>query len=81
MLSRSQTIKHPSGVKFETPLLVPSFSSKGFKIDKMTDNEIWSDVRGFLDFTSYRLNDSLLISAYDIYYKVIPEPIDFPAKP
>ena len=81
MLVRSQTIRHPSGIKFETPLLIPSFSSKGFKIDKINDNEIWSEVGGLLDFCSYRLNDALLISAYDVYYKVIPKPEDFPAKP
>ena len=81
MRVRSQTIRHPSGIKFETPLLIPSFSSKGFKISRISDDEIRSEVGGFLNFCSHDLNDVLLVSAYDIYYKVISKPTDFPAKP
>ncbi len=81
MRVRSQTIRHPSGIKFETPLLIPSFSSKGFKIGEISDNKILSEVGRFLEFCSHDLNDVLLVSAYDIYYKVISQPTDFPAKP
>lgn len=34
MLARSSTLRHPSRVTLETPLLVPSFSSKGFSFKK-----------------------------------------------
>jgi hypothetical protein len=33
-LHRKRDITHPSGQKFKTPLLVPSFSSRGFNIKR-----------------------------------------------
>lgn len=34
VLARSSVIKHPHGFNIKTPLLIPSFSSKGFKLYK-----------------------------------------------
>lgn len=70
MRARKSTIRHPSGVNVETPLLVPSFSSKGFQFNK--DGE--SEITIALDITSEILYESMLISAYDIYHKNIPKP-------
>lgn len=50
----------------KTPLLVPSFSSKGFP-----------EVEKILQFSEEFLTDTLLISAYDIHYKKVPNTIAF----
>lgn len=34
MLARSTILKHPNGLELQTPLLVSSFSSKGFRFIK-----------------------------------------------
>ncbi len=68
-LARSSTVNHPSGLSFQTPLLVPSFSSKGFRVTK--DG---SEVREALKFTSEWLTDTMLISAYDLAHGHIPSP-------
>jgi hypothetical protein len=44
----------------KTPLLVPSFSSKGFP-----------EVQNILEYTEEFLTDTLLVSAYDVFYKKI----------
>ncbi|MEQ8688679.1 MAG: hypothetical protein RIE86_25480 [Imperialibacter sp.] len=73
---RSRTIVHPSGEKFETPLLVPSFSSKGFSMVSTQDgiisecHEVMMVATGFFD-------ESVLVSAYDLYHKLIPKPSEF----
>lgn len=77
MLSRTSTIRHkPSGVTLETPLLIPSFSSKGFSRSK-TDGK--SEVAKILNATGEWLTECFLVSAYDIYYGHIPKPADFGA--
>jgi hypothetical protein len=50
----------------KTPLLVPSFSSKGFP-----------EVETILQFSEEFLTETLLVSAYDIFYKKIPNTITF----
>lgn len=75
-LARKSTMKHPSGLSFQTPLLVPSFSSKGFRVTK----EI-SDVREALEVTSEWLTDTMLISAYDLAHELIPRPDALGATP
>jgi hypothetical protein len=64
MLARSTKLHHPLGVTIETPLLVPSFSSKGFG----SSNERESEVRNIFNVVSEYLTDSMLISAYDLAY-------------
>lgn len=71
MLQRCSKIKHPGGDILETPLLVPSFSSKGFRYKKV-GRKITSEVTGFLKSTSQTLTESVLFSAYDIHKGFIP---------
>jgi hypothetical protein len=61
-------LKHPSGYLIETPLLVPSFSSKGFRFDNKGESEI----KEILDVTAEALHESMLISAYDVHHEHIP---------
>jgi len=68
MLARSRVIRHPSETTIETPILVPSFSSKGFKMNKKGISEVFAAFKT----TSEVLTDSMLISAYDLHYKHIP---------
>lgn len=70
LLARSRALHHPSGLKFTTPLLIPSFSSKGFP--RLRDGKPW--VARALETTSEWLTETMLISAYDIHYSHIPEP-------
>jgi hypothetical protein len=55
------------GVEIErTPLLVPSFSSKGFP-----------EVREIIDYSSELIEGPMLVSAYDLHYQEIAPPFDF----
>lgn len=69
MLARSTTLRHPSGVLLETPLLVPAFSSKGFGFDKKNESEVTAAFKMAQEY----LYESLLMSAYDIFYEHIPK--------
>lgn len=51
-----------------TPLLVPSFSSKGFP-----------DVNKIVEFSSELITDVALISAYDLHHKLVTAPLNFPS--
>ncbi len=62
MLARSTKLYHPLGVTIETPLLVPSFSSKGFGFSKSGESEI-NDICAV---ASEYLTETMLISAYDL---------------
>lgn len=55
------------GMSFRTPLLVPSFSSKGF-----------ADVQGNLEFASGFIAGPALISCYDLHYGHLEGPFTFP---
>lgn len=77
MLARSTTIRHPSGILLQTPILVPSFSSKGFKVK----HKGLSEVRDLFVNTAEILTETMLVSAYDIYYRHIPSPRRFPLVP
>src|SRR6266436_9012550 len=68
-LARSKQIIHPSGTIVTTPLLVPSFSSKGFGFDDKKKSEITE----IFQVANELLVDSMLISAYDIHYGYIPQ--------
>ncbi len=69
MLARNTTLRHPSGVILETPLLVPAFSSKGFGFDKKNKSEVTEA----FEMAKEYLYESMLISAYDIFYEHIPK--------
>lgn len=68
MLAKRRAIKL-AGVEIQrTPLLVPSFSSKGFP-----------DVAKIVEYCSELIEGVTLFSAYDLYYKKIEPPFDFPS--
>lgn len=79
MFTRSTTIRHkPSGVNLQTPLLIPSFSSKGFSRSKKDGK---SEIGKILATSGEFLTESFLISAYDVFYGDIPQPRDLPFTP
>ncbi len=77
MLYRSSTLRHPSGVAIKTPLLVPSFSSKGFGFGRTGQSEI----RDIFKNTAELLTETMLVSAYDIFYGHLPKPDRFVCTP
>lgn len=75
MLYRTSTLIHPgSGASLRTPLLVPSYSSKAFGFSQGGQPEVLR----VLDASREFITRTCLISAYDVYYKYIPAPEDFP---
>lgn len=79
VFARSSTIRHKaSGVKIQTPLLVPSFSSKGFARSQKDEK---SEIGKILAFAADFLTETFLISAYDVYYGHIPTPRELPVIP
>ncbi len=74
MEARSSRLVHPSGMSLETPLLVPSFSSKAFGFGRAPDCkpevlDVVAAAQGFLTRTC-------LISAYDLHHRYIKGPTD-----
>jgi len=71
MLARSTTLVHPNGAELQTPLLVSSFSSKGFRFRKRGNKE-YTESFEFLKMTADALTESVLLSAYDLkhFYNV-----------
>jgi hypothetical protein len=65
-----------------TPMLVPSFSSKGFGFREMPQRKrrgkrkLVSELAPVLDFIAPSLTGSVLFSAYDLYYKLLPNAVD-----
>ena len=60
MLAREGGVVHNGAVVFRTPLLIPSFSSKGFR-------EMKKIIKVMTEF----ITEAVLISAYDIHYKLL----------
>lgn len=77
LLARSRTFTHPLGVKLTTPILVPSFSSKGFPPGRDGD----PSVANVLETTAEWLTETMLISAYDIHHGHIPPATKLPCTP
>lgn len=77
-LARSSRLEHPSGAVLDTPLLVPSFSSKGFGFSTQrtesggTTEE--SEVAEIYTAASEFLTDSMLISAFDVHHGYLQMP-------
>lgn len=68
MLARRRAIMFNGSELERTPLLVPSFSSKGFP-----------EVEKTLEYAAELIDGSALVSAYDIHYKHIKPPFNFPS--
>jgi hypothetical protein len=66
MLARRRALRLNGREVERTPLLVPSFSSKGFP-----------DVREIIEYSSEIIEGPMLVSAYDLHYKKIEPPFDF----
>ncbi len=77
----NSTIRHPNGSIVDLPLLVPSFSSKGFGYfsegrGKKSKVE-YSETTRALELFSQYLRESFLLSAYDIHHKNFRRPQRF----
>ena len=73
MRARSREVFFRNGVSIETPLLVPSLSSKGF-LDLEVEGRKRPAPAGYTDtFGGGSFIDSLLISAYDIAYAKVDD--------
>ena len=68
MLARSSKLRHPSGVTITTPILIPSFSSKGFNFEE----DGISEITGIIKAASEWLTETALVSAYDCHYRYVP---------
>lgn len=78
MPARTSVLRHKvTGASLPTPLLVPSFSSKGFSKDLKGTSEIGK----ILETTAEFLTDSFLISAYDVKHGHVPQPDKLPCRP
>jgi hypothetical protein len=78
MLARSTQLRHHStGVELTTPLLIPSFSSKGFARNKKGVSEIGRILEASGEF----ITETYLLSAYDIHYGDIPDARNLPFTP
>lgn len=66
MLAKRRSIQL-AGLEIErTPLLVPSFSSKGFP-----------DVKEIIEYNAETIEGATLVSAYDLHYGYVEPPFDF----
>jgi len=66
MLAKRRALEQSGLLVERTPLLVPSFSSKGFP-----------DVEKIIQTTSEVIEGATLVSAYDLHYEKISPPFDF----
>lgn len=70
--ARSRYLSHPQGARLKTPLLIPSFSSKGFDLELGPDGKTpISEVSQYLQVFSPTLTDSFLVSAYDLHHDLL----------
>ncbi len=77
---RDTTFTHPLGSVIDLPLLVPSFSSKGFDFiteGRSNPKKIFSAATNALEEFGRYLNESYLLSAYDIHHKHFRHPSRF----
>ena len=68
MLAKRRALRIKGQEVARTPLLVPSFSSKGFP-----------DVNKIVEFSSELITDVALVSAYDLHHKFVTAPFTFPS--
>jgi hypothetical protein len=75
-LCKSRKFSHPNGINIDTPILVPSFSSKGFSF-KEKKGEVLSETHKLVEMSKEYLHESMLVSAFDLHYGYIPSPKKF----
>src|SRR5258706_15857424 len=68
MKPRTSKLIHPLGYTIETPLLVSSFSSKGFRFIDKSKSSIKSEVGELISSVSEFITESALVSAFDLKY-------------
>lgn len=66
MLARSEKLYLPNGDFIETPILLPSFSSRGFP-----------ELKKITKYLEEHLSGPFLISAYDLHHKLIQRKLKF----
>ena len=69
MLARSRPFLLRSGTELTTPLLIPSITSKGFQLRQ----DGLSEVGTYLEVARDHLTEALLISAYDLHHRLLPQ--------
>jgi hypothetical protein len=69
-------LKHPSGIEIETPLFIPSYSSKGFALIKNHVGEFKSEICKAIGIAKEMLEECQLVSAYDIHYNYLLDPTE-----
>lgn len=83
MLCRTTKLTHRgTGASLETPLLVPSFSSKGFSRSstrgESKDGEFVSGLHRQFKAVGEFITDTVLISAFDVHHGYLPTPEKLP---
>ncbi|THV25084.1 hypothetical protein [Peteryoungia ipomoeae] len=66
MFAKRRVITFPNGTAFRTPILLPSFSSKGFP-----------SVQKIFKASEEYISEEILVSAYDIHHGLLQGPFDF----
>lgn len=69
MLARKSIIHGPNGSRISTPILIPSFSSKGWRFKKNDNGQKISEMAEFIEWSKEYIANAVLFSAYDLYYK------------
>ena len=69
LLARSREVRLFSGACLRTPLLVPSISSRGFGLA----GDGFSEAAQQLDVARDHISEALLISAYDLHHRLLPD--------
>lgn len=66
-------LNHPQGFQLRTPLLVPSFSSKGFDVARRgpRSKKLISECSQYLQVFADRLQKGFLVSAYDLHHQLL----------
>jgi hypothetical protein len=75
--SRSRQLDFPDGTSIETPLLVPSLSSKGFGPVDIGGGEVPAPAGMLQLFGGESFYEALLVSAYDIAFDQVLAPSSF----
>ena len=70
MFAKRRKITLKDGSLVETPMLLPSFSSKAFRDEK---------VAKIIEYMAATITDEILISAYDLFYREIKKKMTFPS--